>query len=109
MGTLSKAVFITPPGAKGKIGCSAARVAADTVRATCENSGNAFVHPTTLQLNNAAGEKLASDEAGGYILPEIKRSFDLKRKEGKIPAGQATLVVSLVDGTTETYAITIGD
>ncbi|RLJ63710.1 fimbrial biogenesis chaperone [Sulfurisoma sediminicola] len=106
---MSMPVFITPPGAKGKLGCTAERIAANAVRATCENSGNAHVHPTTLQLNNDAGEKLASDDAGGYILPEIKRSFDLKRKEGKIPAGKATLVVSLADGTTESYAITIGE
>lgn len=105
----SMPVFITPPGAKAKLTCSAERVAADTINAVCENTGNAYSHPTALQLNNSAGEKLASNETGGYILPTIKRSFSIKREGAPITAGTAKLAVTLDDGTVETYDVTIAN
>jgi fimbrial chaperone protein len=102
-------VFITPPGAKAKLDCTMERVAADTVRAVCENTGTAYSHPTALLLNGNAGDKIASQETGGYILPDIKRSFDLKRTEGNIPSGKAKLLVSLDDGTSVSYDVNISE
>ena len=103
----SMPVFITPPGAKAKLDCTAERVAANSINAVCENTGSAYSHPTTIALNNAAGEKIAENPSGGYILPDIKRSFVLKREGSAIPAGEAKLAVTLDNGTTETYAVTI--
>lgn len=105
----SMPVFITPPGAKAKLGCTVERVAANALKANCENSGTAYSHPVTLALTNEAGEKLAADETGGYMLPDIKRSFELKRAEGNIPAGKAKLVVTLDDGSSESYDVNVTD
>jgi len=103
-------VFITPPTAKRQLGCTIERAAADAVRVLCENTGNAYAYPTGFALSAASGEKLVDQEiGGGYILPGIKRSFDLKRKEGKIPSGKAMLEVPFDDGTKESYDVTVGD
>lgn len=103
----SMPVFITPPGAKGKLDCTVARTAADTVKAVCENTGTAHTHPVALALTNSSGDRIAGEDSGAYILPDIKRSFDLKRKEGRIPAGKATLVVSFANGTSQSYDVSI--
>jgi fimbrial chaperone protein len=103
----SMPIFITPPGAKAKLGCTVERVAANSINAVCENSGSAYSHPTTIVLNNAAGEKIADNQIGGYILPDIKRSFSIKREGGAIPAGEAQLAITLDNGKTETYTVTI--
>jgi fimbrial chaperone protein len=105
----SMPVFITPAGAKAKLDCTVERVAADTVKAICENSGSAFSHPTAFLLTSGTTDKLASQDSGAYILPEIKRSFDLKRLDGNIPAGKANLVVTLSDGTNQSYAVNINE
>jgi len=103
----SMPVFITPDSAKAKLGCKVERVAADTVKAICQNTGAAYAHPVDLLLTNGGGDKIASQESGAYILPDITRSFDLKRLGGNILAGAGTLKVSLDDGTTESYEIDI--
>lgn len=102
-------VFITPPGAKAKLGCTVERVTANSINAVCENTGSAYSHPVAIVLNSTAGEKIASNESGGYLLPDIKRSFSIKREGSAIPAGAATLAVTLDDGTTETYAVAIAE
>lgn len=105
----SMPIFITPQGAKRSLSCAVERAAADTVRAVCENSGNAYAQPREFLLATPAGEKVAGRDSGGYILPGIKRSFEIKRAEGKIPAGKANLVVTLDDGSTQSYEVAIGD
>ena len=102
-------VFITPPGAKAKLDCTAVRVSADAIKAVCENTGTGYSHPVALQLTSGAGDKIASQDTGAYILPGIKRSFDLKRAEGKIPGGKAKLAATLDDGSSQTYDVTIAD
>lgn len=105
----SMPIFITPPGAKGSLNCAVEREAVDMVRAVCENSGNAYAQPRAFMLATPAGGKIVDREIAGYILPGIKRSFDIKRAEGKIPAGRAKLVVTLDDGSTQSYEVAIGD
>lgn len=106
----SMPVFVTPPGAKSELGCTVGRVAADAVKVNCQNTGNAYAQIRELSLNTAEGSKLTnSDLALGYLLPDVKRSFDLKRKDGKIPAGKASLVAALDDGTSKTFDVTIGE
>ena len=98
-------VFITPAGAKGELGCNAKRTASDTVAVECANTGNAYTNPRGFALEGAAGEKLATRDSGAYILPGIRREFDIKRAEGPIPAGKAKLAVSLDDGSTKTFDV----
>jgi fimbrial chaperone protein len=102
-------VFITPPGAKRQLGCTIDRVAADMVRAYCANTGTAYAQPREFVLTSTVGDKLANRDSGGYILPAIKRSFDLKRVDGAIPAGNAKLAVTLDDGTTQSFEVTIAE
>jgi fimbrial chaperone protein len=104
----SMPVFITPPGAKRQLGCTVERVTADVVKALCENTGNAYTQIRELSLTAADGGKLASgDVLSGYILPDSKRGFDLKRTDGNIPSGKAKLGVSLDDGSHEGYDVDI--
>lgn len=102
-------VFVTPPGAQANLNCRMERVAANTVSAVCENSGKAHTHITAFQLYGSSGDKVLSEESGGYLLSGIKRSFELKRKDGNIAAGKATLEVTLADGTTKNYDVSITD
>ena len=102
-------VFITPPGAKSALGCTGRRSAADAIRVECENTGTAYTNPRGFVLENATGERLATRDSGGYILPGIKREFDIKRAEGPIPAGKAKLQVALDDGSTKTFDIQLAE
>lgn len=99
-------VFITPPGARRVVQCRAERAAADTVRAVCGNSGNAYAQMKDFILTRS-GEKLATREGGGYILPTITRAFDLKRPEGPIAGGPAKLEVTFDDGSPSTFDVLI--
>jgi fimbrial chaperone protein len=102
-------VFITPPGAKSWLGCTIERSAANSVMAVCENTGTAYAQPREFVLTSADGDKLASRDSGGYILPDIKRRFEIKRAEGRIPGGKAKLAVTLDDGKTLTYDVTVAE
>ena len=105
----SMPVFITPPGAKRQLACSAERAAPDTARVTCENTGNAYAQPRDFVLTGPSGAKLASRDSGGYILPSMKRSFDIKRTDGRLPGGNTKLAVTLDDGTTQTFDVKIAE
>jgi fimbrial chaperone protein len=98
-------IFITPPTARPALDCNTARVAPDELRVDCTNGGNAYVHPREFALLGAGGEKLALRDSGGYLLPGIQRSFPLKRSDGTIPAGKATLAVALDDGSTKSFDV----
>lgn len=102
-------IFVTPPGAKPVLACTAERGAADMVRAVCENTGTAYAQPREFTLTGADGSKLAGRDTGGYILPDVKRSFEIKRAEGRIPAGKAKLAVTLDDGSTLAYDVTVAE
>ena len=102
-------VFITPPGATRQVGCVTERAAVDAVRVLCENTGNAYAHPREFVLTSFKDEKLASRDTGGYILPGIKRSFELKTAQSNIPGGKAKLAATFDDGTTQTYDVVISD
>lgn len=102
-------VFITPAGAKSELGCTAHRSASDAVQVECENTGTAYANPRGFVLESAAGEKLATRDSGGYILPGIKREFAIKRADGPIPGGKATLQVTLDDGSTKTFDVQVAE
>lgn len=103
----SMPVFITPPTAKRQVSCVAERSAGNVVRAICENKGNAYAQLRELTLSSDTGEKLAASEAGGYILPDVKRGFDVKRAGARIPGGKARLTIVLDDGAIQNFDVTI--
>ena len=102
-------VFITPKNAKADLNCSVSRLANNKVQANCANKGNAYSHPISFLLSTSSGSKLAEQGNGAYILPDIKRSFELKREDGNIPAGKAKLAVTLADGTTQNFDVMINE
>ncbi len=104
----SMPIFITPAGAKNKLDCVVERTAANSVNAVCENTGSAYAQPLGFVLTNLAGDKLASRDKAGYILPTIKRSFDIK-SDSHIPAGKAKLTVRLDGGTEQAFDVMIAE
>ena len=58
-------------------------------------------------LTSATGDKLASSDTGGYILPGVKRSFDMKNMVSKVPAGNAKLSLTHDDSTIQTFDVTV--
>lgn len=99
-------VFITPPKAKYKLDCAAERTAPDTIRAACENTGNAYTQLIDFALTSPDGNKLAGLDRGGYILPTVKRNFYVKSGDNKpIPGGKAKLTVRLDDGSKQTFDV----
>lgn len=102
-------VFITPPKAKYQLDCTTERTAADTVRAACVNTGNAYAQLLDLALTSPDGGKLAGLNKGGYILPTVKRSFDIKSADNSIPGGKAKLTVTLDDGSKQAFDVTLAE
>ncbi len=103
-------VFITPPRAQARLVCGGVeRVAENTIKAVCENTGNAHAYPVAFSLIADNGQEIANRDSGAYILPGIKRDFEIKRAEGNIPGGKARLSVSLVDGSKQSYDVIIPD
>ena len=102
-------IFVTPLGAKRDVSCTLERAATDAVRAVCENTGNAYGHVSNFVLSSAAGEKQAELKLGGYILPGVKRSFDIKRLDAAIPAGKAKLTMIHDDGSVKTFDVTLAE
>lgn len=103
-------VFISPPGVKRQLQCTAERVQDHRVRAHCENIGNAYAQPVEFSLTAPGGERLAGSESGGYVLPGMKRSFELAvPATQKVPVGPARLMVRQDNGATETFDLTLGE
>ena len=102
-------VFITPPAAKRQLVCDMQRTAPDAVRATCQNTGSAYAQPTEFRLNDASGQTLLTNNSGGYILPGIKRSFELKRAAGRIAGGSVQLLVTQDDLSVMTVNAVLAD
>ncbi|HEX4857655.1 MAG TPA: fimbria/pilus periplasmic chaperone [Usitatibacteraceae bacterium] len=102
-------VFITPPNAQRQVACSLARSSAEEAKASCENSGTAYAQIREFALTSAAGDKLAARDAGGYILPGISRTFELKAASGKLPSGKAKLTATFDDGASQTFDVTLAD
>ena len=101
----SMPVFITPPTAKSKLDCVIERNATKTISAICENTGSAYARPLDFALTSLSGNTLASSDKGGYILPGIKRNFDLESIDKNLPEGMAKLVVMLDNGTKHTFDV----
>jgi fimbrial chaperone protein len=100
-------VFITPPSAKRQLDCNAEKLAPDTLRISCDNRGAVYAMPREFVVSSSAGQRLAARESGGYILPGVKRSFDVKKADGTFPGGALKLAVTLDDGSAQSYDVTV--
>lgn len=101
-------IFITPPGARHHVECSIQRGAAQVARVSCVNDGKAYAQVRGLSLTSAAGAALASSDSVGYILPHMKRTFQLQAPSA-LPAGKVTLQVAFDDGTTQVFDGTLAE
>lgn len=104
-------IFITPPGAKQRLVCAAKRGSPDLLLATCENQGDAYAQPVNFAVRTATGTVLMSqDIAGGYILPKMRRQFELKRPaSGPAIDGAATFAVTQDDGSVQLFDVAMSD
>lgn len=100
-------VFISPPDVKRDLKCGVERAAPEQVRAVCSNAGTAYTQIRSLELLDEKGARIAARDTGGYLLPTVKRTFDIKRADGKIPAGKVRLQVALDDGTAQSFDATL--
>jgi fimbrial chaperone protein len=101
-------IFITPRGVSKNVGCQVTKAGDGGSQVQCENTGNAYSHVSQFELKTPAGEKIASQETGGYLLAGVKRSFALKpAAAAPLQAGPAKLVVRLEDSSTQTFDVTI--
>ena len=101
-------IFMTPPRAKHQLACEMQRLTANSVNAVCENTGNACVLPRQFVLTGASGGTPAKLDAGGYILPGIRRSFEIKHNAA-IPAGKAKLTATLDDASLQHFDVTVAE
>lgn len=100
-------IFITPAGAKRDLHCGVERSAPDLVKAVCENTGNAYTQIRAIEVIDDKGARIASRDTAGYLLPTVKRAFDVKRTDGRIPGGKIKLQVALDDGTQQAFDATL--
>ncbi len=97
---LSMPVFITPPNARQRTACEAAREQGELV-VYCVNTGNAYAQVREV-LVKQQGAQVARFEGGAYILPGARRRVALAA-EKPVPAGAVQLVVTYDDGSSQTY------
>jgi fimbrial chaperone protein len=104
-------VFITPPGAKQRLSCDARPADAETIVASCENQGGAYAQPVNFAFRGPSGDVLLSqDIIGGYILPKIRREFQLKRPAaGAAINGPLRLAVTQDDGSVQSFDVMLGN
>lgn len=103
-------VFITPPGAKRALACTATRTSPTAVRATCENRGQAYAQAAGMTLTTPTGNTLLSSEIkGGYILPNVTRSFELSSEGNRVPGGPLKLQVTQDDGSKQVFDVRLAE
>jgi fimbrial chaperone protein len=106
--TFSLPVFITPPAAKRQVDCVVERVA-ERLRARCGNTGNAYAYLRGVVLQSPGGQVVAHAEQGNYVLPEVRRGFELKRVAGPVPAGRYRLQVTFDDNVQQAFDAVLPD
>jgi fimbrial chaperone protein len=100
-------VFITPANVQRSLDCGVERAAPDKVTVACANKGDAYAQPREIALLDGAGHKVASRDNALYILPGVRRTFELRKAEGPIPAGNFKLALTLDDGSTQGFDIAL--
>lgn len=104
-------VFITPPGVKSRLVCGASRKSATLLVATCENQGNAYAQPVNFAIKGPTGNTMLSqDVSAGYILPKMRREFELKQPAGAPSMnGPAKVAVTQDDGSVQLFDVVLAD
>ncbi len=105
---LSLPVFISPNNARAQLDCELSRQAPESLEVWCENIGSAYAQPRELTISNAAGDALMKLEPAAYILPGIKRRYELTGDQ-PIPAGSARLTVIMDDTSRQEFVVDIRD
>jgi fimbrial chaperone protein len=100
---------VTPPGVKHDLQCTGSRAAPDAIAVTCENAGKAYAQPRELSLSTAAGRQVAVKESALYLLPGVKRTYELRSADGPIPGGSLKLALTFDDGSAQGYDLSIGE
>ena len=103
----SMPVFITPRGSASNLQCTGKRVRADAVTISCENSGKAYAQIREIFLTSASGTRTSGGSQGGYVLPGVSRSFEVRKADGPLAAGKYTLGATLDDGNTRSFDLTL--
>ncbi|MBL8521193.1 MAG: molecular chaperone [Betaproteobacteria bacterium] len=98
---LSMPVFITPPPAARKVGCTATAKGSE-VLAVCKNDGTAYAQVREAVLKRDGAE--ARFEGGAYILPGAARTLALK-SDKPFAKGAAQLAVTFDDGKSQSFDV----
>lgn len=99
-------IFITPPGAKRELACTATRTSPTAMQASCENRGHAYAEPASITVSTPSGNTLLTSEIrAGYILPGVSRNFDLSSDGSRIPGGPLKLQVTQDDGSKQVFDV----
>lgn len=104
-------VFITPPGVKSRLVCGVVQKSPALLVASCENQGEAYAQPVNFAVKGLSGNTLLSqDVSAGYILPKVRREFELKQPPGG-PAmnGPAKVAVTQDDGSVQLFDVVLAD
>ncbi|MGZ5180748.1 MAG: fimbrial biogenesis chaperone [Ramlibacter sp.] len=101
-------IFVTPADAKKQVVCTARRLARDTAVAECQNDGRAYAQVRSLALLAPGGQKIVSRDMGSYLLPGVKRAFELKAST-PVASGPVQLQVGFDDATTQSFESTLSD
>jgi fimbrial chaperone protein len=102
---LSMPVFITPPGARSEVSCEVTRTDAQTVSASCTNSGTAYAQVREIQLKRG-DQLLTRFEGGTYILPGARKVMSFKN-DMLVAPGRAQMGVSFDDGKTKSFDVNV--
>ncbi len=100
---LSMPVFITPPVAQRVMACTAARVDAQTLTASCANSGTAYAQVRQVTMTRA-GQTVAAFEGGTYVLPGARVNLSVKGEQ-PVSAGAAQMTVLFDDGKSQSFDV----
>lgn len=103
-------IFITPADARQRLHCAATGRSPDAVTLACDNAGQAYAQPVSFSLAPGGGGPAATQEVtGGYILPQMSRSFTLGLGGAIFPPGPATLTVLQDDGSRQVFDVLLAD
>jgi fimbrial chaperone protein len=98
---LSLPVFITPPIAQRNVACQLSRAAAQSLVATCANSGTAYA-PVRAIVFKRGEQQLARLEGGAYILPGASKALPASAAQ-PVAAGPVQFTVTFDDGKSQSF------
>lgn len=104
---LNMPVFVTPKGAKRALQCELSPGPAQALGVTCENTGNAYAQIRSAELSQH-GKTLARFEGGLYLLPDVKKTLQLKPEDDAPGApGAAELTITCDDRKPQSFSVNL--